>query len=197
MATPFTEEERNFINMNLKEVAKECLERYGVRKTTVDQMVEMTGISKGSFYNFYPGKEILFFKVLEEFQESIINELLEKFADEQHIGVNDFTAAIYSLYQFVRESFLMTIIKNGELEYLMRRLPQDVISNHHSLDSLLANKVFSHVQLKDGVNSDAVLTALRAIFMSMVYINEVGEKHYDEALTMLIHGLSLQIIKGI
>lgn len=197
MATPFTAEERVFIKNKLKEVAKKCLEKFGVRKTTVEQMVNMTGIAKGSFYNFYSGKEILFFKVLEEYQEDIINELLRSFEEEQHIGVSKFTDAIYNLYQDVRTSFLLTILQNKELEYLMGRLPQDAIKAHHSLDSSLAEQIFSHVQLKEGICSNAVTTALRGIFMSMLHIEEVGEDHYEQALKMLIRGLALQIIEEI
>ena len=47
----FTEEE--------KEV-KKCLQRYGIRKTAVDRMAAMTDISKGSFYNFYSPREMIF-----------------------------------------------------------------------------------------------------------------------------------------
>lgn len=46
MVKAFTEKEKEFIRAKLKEVAEECLGRYGVKKTTVDQLVDMTGISK-------------------------------------------------------------------------------------------------------------------------------------------------------
>lgn len=78
MSTAFSDNEKELINLKLIEVAEECLKKYGVRKTTVDQIVQMTGISKGSFYNFYPKKEILFFTVLEEYQKSIIENLTKK-----------------------------------------------------------------------------------------------------------------------
>lgn len=195
MATAFSKQERDFIEKKLKEVARDCLGRYGVRKTTVDQLVEMTGISKGSFYNFYSGKEQLFFKVLEEYQEAMINELLSKFEMEESIGVARFTEAIYDLYQNVRQSFIMTIILNDELEYLMRKVPQEVLSNHHSLDTLLVEKIFSHVQLKANVSAELVSTALRGIFMSMLHVNEVGEQYFDEALKLLINGLALQVLE--
>ncbi|MGH2331574.1 TetR/AcrR family transcriptional regulator [Thermoanaerobacter mathranii] len=38
--------------------AKECLQKYGVKKTSVEQLTKMAGISKGSFYIFYGSKEI-------------------------------------------------------------------------------------------------------------------------------------------
>jgi len=72
MATAFTDTEKEFIEKKLKEVAYDCLLKYGVRKTTVDQIVQMTGIAKGSFYKFYDSKEILFFTVLEDYKNQLL-----------------------------------------------------------------------------------------------------------------------------
>ncbi|NLO82194.1 MAG: hypothetical protein GX094_03920 [Clostridiales bacterium] len=45
------------------------------------------------------------------------------------------------------------------------------------------------------INLDIVTASLRAIFMSMIHIEEVGEKHFNEALKHLIKGLALQIVE--
>ncbi len=195
MATAFKDNEKEFIKEKLKEVAYDCLLKYGVKKTTVDQIVQMTGIAKGSFYKFYDSKEILFFTVLEEYQKSIIDELINKFKEEEDIGVDKFTQLIYGLYQKVRQSFIMNIIKNNEFEYLMRKLPKDLIANHHSLDDILAKNIFSHIKIKEGVNIDVVTASLRAIFMSMMHIEEIGEKYIEEVLKLLIKGLAIQIVE--
>ena len=195
MATAFNDNEKEFIKEKLKEVAYDCLLKYGVKKTTVDQIVQMTGIAKGSFYKFYDSKEILFFTVLEEYQKSIIDELINKFKEEEDIGVDKFTQLIYGLYQKVRQSFIMNIIKNNEFEYLMRKLPKDLIANHHSLDDILAKNIFSHIKIKEGVNIDVVTASLRAIFMSMMHIEEIGEEYIEEVLKLLIKGLAIQIVE--
>ncbi len=195
MATAFTDTEKEFIEKKLKEVAYDCLLKYGVRKTTVDQIVQMTGIAKGSFYKFYDSKEILFFTVLEDYQKSIIDELINKIKREEDIGVDKFTELFYEIYQKVRQSFLMNLIKNNEFEYLRRKLPKDLIIRHHSLDDMLAEKIFSHIKIKDEINIDIVTASLRAIFISMVYIDEVGEKDFDEVLKLLLKGLAIQILE--
>lgn len=196
MSTAFSDNEKELINLKLIEVAEECLKKYGVRKTTVDQIVQMTGISKGSFYNFYPKKEILFFTVLEEYQKSIIENLTKKLRKEDNIGIDEFSELLYELYQDVRQSFIMTIIQNEEFEYLMRKLPMELIINHHSLDDIFTNQIFSYIQVKDSVDVDVVSASLRAIFMSMIHIEEIGKKNFDDALKLLIRGLAQQIISA-
>lgn len=195
MAVAFSENERKVIKKKLKESARTCLLKYGVKKTTVDQIVIMAGISKGSFYNFYASKEILFFTIIEEYQKSILDDLNDRITEKRDIGTDEFTQLFYELYQDVRRSFIMNIIHNQEFEYLMRRLPAEVIAQHHSLDDMLTKKIFSHLNIRDSIDVDVISASLRAVFMSMVHIQEIGEKDFDEALKFLIRGLALQIIR--
>jgi len=196
MATAFSDNEKELIRNKLNEVAQLCLQKYGVRKTTVDQIVQMAGISKGSFYNFYPSKEVLFFTVLEEYQKYTIDELTNKFREQDNIGIDKFTELFYEIYQNVRQSFIMNIIRNQEFEYLIRKLPKELIINHHSLDDIFSQKIFSYIKIKDSINIDVVAASLRAIFMSMIHIEEIGEKDFDEVLKILIKGIAHQIIEG-
>ena len=115
MATAFTDEEKEIIRTKLHKAARECLQRYGVRKTTVDQMVAMVDISKGSFYNFYSSKEILFFTVLEEYQIEIMNSFAEQLEQKNQINTDQFARLLYDFYQDFRYSFVFTIFKNHEM----------------------------------------------------------------------------------
>ncbi|MDD3226886.1 MAG: TetR/AcrR family transcriptional regulator [Tissierellia bacterium] len=192
MATAFDDNEKELIRKKLKEAAEECLLKYGVKKTTVDQLVQMAGISKGSFYSFYSAKEVLFFIVLEEYQKSIISELINELKEIDNIGIDEFTELIYGLYQEVRQSFIMSIIQNQEFEYFIKKLPKELIMEHHLLDNAFTKELFSYVKIKGNV--DIVSASLKAIFMSMIYIVEIGEKEFDSVLRLLIRGVAQQII---
>jgi AcrR family transcriptional regulator len=192
MATAFTESEKVQIQKRLKEAAEECLGKYGVKKTTVDQLVKMAGISKGAFYQFSPSKELLFFKVLEDFQGSI----MEFDTQENHSNIKPeaLTEFLYGIYQKVRHSFLMNIIENGEMDLLMRKIPVEEITRHHTFDDLLAKKLFQKFNIEDNVEPRIVAASLRSIFLSMLHVKEIGEKEFDGALKMLIHGVALQLV---
>lgn len=194
MATAFTEKEKELIGRKLKEVAQVCLLKFGVKKTSVDEIVQMTGISKGSFYNFYPAKEILFFEVLEEYQKSVIDELENKLKKEEYIGTDKFTELFFGLFKTVRQSFVMNIIQNQEIEYLFRKLPKEIVAEHHSLDDAFTEKIFSYIKVRNNVKKEVIAASLRAIFMTMLHIDEINAKDFDEAMKLLIKGLAQQII---
>ena len=195
MATAFTAEEKEVIRKKLHKVAKECLQRYGVRKTTVDQMVEMVDISKGSFYNFYSSKEMLFFTVLEEYQMDIMNRLAEQLEQENQINTDRFVRLLYNFYQDFRYSFVFTIFKNHEMELLIRKLPKEVIITHHLLDDRMAEKIVSRINIRESVSVEIVSALFRTIAMSILHIEEIGEKQFDTVLKLLIQGIVGQIIE--
>ena len=195
MATAFTDEEKKVIKKKLHTVAKECLQRYGVKKTTVDQMVVMANISKGSFYNFYSSKEMLFFAVLEEYQIDTMNRLIEQLEQENLINTNQFVQLLYNFYQDFRYSFFFTIFKNHEMELLIRKLPKEVITTHQLLDDRMAEKIVSRINIRESVSVEIVSALFRTIAMSILHIEEIGEKQFDTVLKLLIQGIVGQIIE--
>ena len=78
MPKTYSEQEREYIDKRLREEAMNCMAAYGIRKTTVDELVRRVRIPKGTFYLFYESKEQLLFQVLMEFHKTIEKQLLEK-----------------------------------------------------------------------------------------------------------------------
>ena len=195
MATAFTAEEKEVIRKKLHKVAKECLQRYGVKKTTVDQMAAMVDISKGSFYNFYSSKEMLFFAVLEEYQIDVMNRLTEQLGMETKIDTNRLVELLYDFYQDFRYSFMYTIFKNHEMELLIRRLPKEVITNHHLIDDRMVKEIVSRINIRENVSLEIVSALFRTIAMTILHIEEIGEKQFDTTLKLVIQGIVEQITK--
>lgn len=195
MATAFTAEEKEVIRKKLHKVAKECLQRYGVKKTTVDQMAVMVDISKGSFYNFYSSKEMLFFAVLEEYQIDVMDRLTEQLDMEAKIDTNRLVQLLYDFYQDFRYSFMYTIFKNHEMELLVRKLPKEAITNHHLIDDRMVKKIVSRINIKENVSVEIVSALFRTIAMTILHIEEIGEKQFDTTLKLVIQGIVEQITK--
>ena len=195
MATAFTSEEKEVIRKKLHKVAKECLKRYGVKKTTVDQMAAMVDISKGSFYNFYSSKEMLFFAVLEEYQIDVMDRLTEQLDMEAKIDTNRLVQLLYDFYQDFRYSFMYTIFKNHEMELLIRKLPKEAITNHHLIDDRMVKKIVSRINIRENVSVEIVSALFRTIAMTILHIEEIGEEQFDTTLKLVIQGVVEQITK--
>lgn len=198
MPKPLSDSERDYIKKRLIEVAEECLSQYGLKKTTVDEIVQRAKIPKGTFYLFYKSKELLFFDVFIAFHDRIHADLFAEINELQDdVGPEQVTATIFKLYKNVEDSFLFRFLMDGDLEVLFRKLPQDALDAHAARDDLSIREL---VRLVPGLKEEKVevfSAALRAVFTSMMYRREIGEALFDDALKIMIHGVVLQMFAGV
>jgi AcrR family transcriptional regulator len=197
MPRAFTQAETTEIEEALRRAAENCLARYGVRKTTVDELARSAGISKGSFYRFHPSKEALFFHTLEEYQKRLFQGLAKTVRERNLKGRNGLAEAIWYLFSEVRDSFLTTLMRPDEMSLLLRGLPEEMVSSHQKLDTDATRMLLEALNLREAsVNAEIFSTALRALAMTLMHRTTIGAEHFDEALKLLIRGLVLTGVEG-
>lgn len=195
MPKQFSDHERLAIKTQLKEEGRNCLERYGMKKTTIDELVKRVHIPKGTFYLFYDSKELLMFDILMDLHDSLQQTLLSQIQQYQgRIQAKEVTELIFNLYKAVDASFLPSFIASGDLELLMRKLPPEVVAEHGKNDDINVEQLFSLLSLEIPKESIGVFSAaLRAIFLTLLHKQEIGEDLFEKALYQLIQGIVLQI----
>lgn len=196
MPKKFTESEKDYIIKRLKEEALKCLSTYGVRKTTVDELVKRVNIPKGTFYLFYESKELLLFDAINDIHEVIQNKLMEELTGlTAEITVDSFTDFLMRLIKEVNNTGLLSIMISGELEYLMRKLPENVVKEHALQDNVNIERLFSILPNTAGKNVEAFSGALRGVFLTMLYKREIGEQIFEEAMGLMLRGLVIQMLE--
>ncbi len=60
--------------------AQRLFARFGLRKTTVEEIINLAKIAKGTFYKYFPDKEALFLEVVEKESASLISAIREAVA---------------------------------------------------------------------------------------------------------------------
>ncbi|WP_320130690.1 TetR/AcrR family transcriptional regulator [uncultured Sphaerochaeta sp.] len=195
MPKTFSEHERLAIRNQLKKEGKICLGLYGMKKTTVDELVRRVHIPKGTFYLFYDSKELLFFDILmdlhDSFQQTLLSQIQQAKGPLQAQEVTDF---IYSLYKAIDATFLPSFIASGDLELLMRKLPPEIVSAHAQKDDFSVEQLLNLLYIPATKESVEVSSAaLRAIFTSLLHKQEIGEAVFDKALYLMINGIVLQL----
>lgn len=190
MPKTFTEEERNYIKKRLIEEAQICLAQYGIRKTTVDELVKRVNIPKGTFYLFYQSKEMLFFDVLcymhNELQ-TIILEWIDNLHGEKN--VDTITELLFRLYKQIDSTYLYMLISSGEIELLMRKLPPEIVKEHAKYDDLSVERLLMMLPGRYDESTIKIFSAvLRAIFCTILHRREIGEDIFDDAIRVMLRG---------
>ncbi len=196
MPKSFTEKEKEYISERLMSEAKQCLVLYGIRKTTVDELVRRVNIPKGTFYLFYESKDRLLFDVILRFNDEVQAELLKEVTSLPVTpDVDELTDIIFRYYQSLDHSFLPRLLRDGELEFFMRTLPPELLKLHaeHDVDGVRA--LLSVLPGVSSEKADLISTALRGAFLTILHKEDIGEECFDDALRILLRGVVLQIFE--
>lgn len=196
MPKSYTEQERAYIKSRLKEEAGKCLEKYGIRKTTVDELVNRVKIPKGTFYLFYPSKEQLFFEVILE-QHEILEQKLTKTVEQFDFSTatrEQLTDLLFHFYKSTEGIPILKMLHSGEMELLARRLPPDVLEEHMGHDQEMIHQIFQALPGKPGRDPEVFGAAFRAVFLMTLQKEEIGEAVFDEALRLILNGLAEQML---
>ena len=196
MPKRYSEEERAYIRKRLKEEAVSCMGQFGIRRTTVDEIVKRVNIPKGTFYLFYKSKELLLFDVIQEQHELINQKLYQEISRFSHepFSVEKLTNVIFEFYKMTEEMPMFQLMDSQEIELLVRKLPREVVEAHLQDDTDSIQKLFSFLPVKKEVDIKVVSAAFHAIYYATLHKDEIGEDGYDEALRMLIQGLITQVL---
>ena len=162
----FTDEQNEQIRKDLIREARRCGITIGMRKTSVEQLADAVGISKGSFYKFFPSKELLFFAELPP--------------------ANRAAEAILAACGWLSETQALVFVEN-DAEFLLRRLPDEVKTAHYHDDETHIRALLESggLQPKDGI---ALATAvIRGLILTVSHKEQIGEL-YPQVLETLVRG---------
>ena len=174
----FTEQKNAMIRKDLLDEALRCAVTIGMRKTSVEQLTEAVGIAKGSFYKFFPSKELLFFAVLENIHAETYAVAEKALQDNVEIPPTDRTAKIIlATCKYLSDTKAMMFIEN-DAEYLLRRIPADIKADHYHNDEVHIRQILADSGLipNGGVEG------------------EIGNL-YQQVLETLVHGACKELFE--
>jgi AcrR family transcriptional regulator len=190
----FTNRERELVHCRLIDAAERFLATTGIRKTSVEELARAAGISKGAFYQFYAGKELLFLDALEREQARIHDEILNRVAScaSRREG---FVSAVLQMYRdFVAKPWLLAFT-GEDYEVLLRRIPPDRIRQHIELDDASALSLQRMLGEGLAVEPELLSAALRMLFLGVLHRREVGEAWADRAFEFMVEAVACRIFK--
>lgn len=107
----FSTDKKQMLHELLKENCVNLMKDSGYKGLNIRDLAKTTGISAGTFYNFYHSKEALILEIMNDCQNRMQNQFLEIYQNKGGVSRTDFIDLYYD--------FFMTD-KNNVLQYLSR-----------------------------------------------------------------------------
>lgn len=135
MPRGFSEKEMKRIRQALLNIGMERLKTTGVHKTTVEDLTSAVGISKGAFYKFFPSKEVLFFNVIEIYEQRLEEKFFKLFPEPagEDIDINLISVIKTVVFSQEMQDYIM-IMKRDDIEYLLYVIDPEIAEAHMGKD---------------------------------------------------------------
>ena len=183
----FTDYETAQIRAALLTEARRCAVTLGMRKTSVEQLTEAVGISKGSFYKFFDSKELLFFAVLEDIHTETYKAANRALRENAGLSPAERTAAaVLAACRQLAETGAMTFVEN-DAEFLLRRLPEEVKTAHYHDDEVHIRTLLEHSGLRPAGGMALAAATVRGLILTVSHQEQIGPL-YPKVLEMLVYG---------
>ena len=190
----FTEEQNETIRRDLIREARCCGVTVGMRKTSVEQLTEAVGISKGSFYKFFDSKELLFFAVLEDIHTECFAEAQKSLQENAAIDPASRTAAaILAACRWLSETKAFVFIEN-DAEFLLHRLPEEVKTAHYHDDEMHIRLLLEKYDLVPNRGISLAAATVRGLILTVSHKEQIG-KLYPQVLETLVYGACRELFK--
>ncbi|MFW6363170.1 MAG: TetR/AcrR family transcriptional regulator [Spirochaeta sp.] len=194
MPRRFSETEERQIDAQLREAARELMGRRGVRKTSIDDLASHAGISKGSFYRFYPSKEVLALELLAEWELAFHEGITRRFRSENPHGVDATARVLRSvmLEDFPRvtaETGMQGLFDPQEIQYLQQRAHPEHLERMDTQDFRLFERLkplFFRAGLEPVERDSVIIAGLRLCFdaaLGVLGAHSEGPLAYEDYYT--------------
>jgi AcrR family transcriptional regulator len=197
MPKPFSEEEKYQIKLKLLQAASDSMVQFGIKKTSIDELVRIVGISKGGFYLFYPSKESLIFDVIQTTQENIREDLKQVLLEKWDTPRELFVRFLEFLFNVFDEYPIMKIIAQPEeMSILMRSVPLERQQSEHKDDDDFFMTIFDEWKtrgLVSHIDSEVLAGIPRLVMALMLQKEMIGKDRFDDLMNLLISGLSKEL----
>ena len=125
MPRAFTEVEKEKIRERLFAAGRSCFTRYGLKKTTIDDLVKPVGIAKSSYYLFFESKESLYVELMM----AEMPAMMERLIDVSFAATDDTREALVLLIKRI-----VTEIETNEFARIMLDNPSELKQLAASID---------------------------------------------------------------
>lgn len=197
----FDESERQTIRWRLIEAGRREIVRVGLRNLNLDTVVRTGGISKGSFYSFFPSKEAFIlevFAVVEAEARAELEQTLAQPSDDPRALIARFLRFVFDVLD--RQPILALLCDPEEAAFLLRSIPPIEWMKRKARDEQYFGELVRRWQkngVTDAIDAD-VIAALPRVAMALFQQKEmIGRDHYSAVVDLLVESLADRLTKNV
>ena len=199
MPRAFSETERERIGAKLITAGKRLINRVGLRHLVVDDIAREAGISKGSFYSFYPSREEFVLSVFESWESEYRGALIREVVKGEGTAREKIERFFLGTFEILEREPGLARLGIKEIQTIIERLPPERIEAHQAADNRVLEETFGR-WVAEGLLSPDIAVAFRglipALFSIAMHREDFPPGSYQPAVKLIAEALAVRIASG-
>lgn len=190
----FSDNEKEIIKQKLFSEGERLFTTFGIKKVSIDELVQATGIAKGSFYSFYPSKEHLYMDIVGNQQKQMWREMDEFLDKHRALSPRELVKKCFVWMFSQLQRYPLLEKADGETAaYLYRKLPHEIIEAHTKDDSYELIKLQEYgVHFK--CNMEIATKTLQMIAMIFLNLGQNEDADRNFVFDIILDGVLKEIV---
>lgn len=190
----FSENEKERIYNKLLSEGERLFTTYGIKKVTIDDLVEAVGIAKASFYTFYESKEYLYLDIVQSIQQKIFTELDVLLDSNSDLPGKERVLQVFvAMNKMMLQYPILTYMDAATIEWIARKVSKERLSAFREQNFDAAQSLYNH-GVRFTCDIQTVSYAFQAIYHSWMYLQDKGEEVQASVTNVLLQGVIGQIV---
>lgn len=189
MTRPFNKKEKDVIRQALVEKGRELFLKYGIKKTSIEEITASVRIAQGTFYNFYGSKEEFYFEIME-LEEKKISENLLKSINKEKLTKKRFKVILKKYLELISSNiFIKNLLLKDEYSLLFRNLSGRKVKNHIKSEvDLLSNtiKILKARNVLREIKPELLHGILYSLFLLTINVKQIGDKIFPQVIEYFV-----------
>lgn len=191
----FSENEKQRIHSKLLLEGERLFTTYGIKKVTIDELVEAVGIAKASFYTFYESKEYLYLDIVQNIQQKIFTELSTLLETNSGLPSKERVLEVFETMNMLMLRYpILNYMDTATLELIARKVSKEQLSAFENQNFDAAKSLYDH-GIRFTCDIQTVSCAFQAIHHSWIYLHDKDEEIQSSVVNILLHGVINQVVK--
>ena len=200
MPRAFNHAERERIRERLIEAGKRLINRVGLRLLAVEDLSREAGISKGSFYSFFPSREELILTVFESWEAEYRGALIREISEGEGTPRERIERFFLGAFEMLEREPGLARLGVRELQTIIDRLPAERIAAHQAEDNRVLGETFGR-WIREGLLAPELLDGLRglvpALFSIALHQEDFPPGSYRPAVKLIAEALAMRIASSV
>ncbi len=196
MPKAFSETERERIRTKLIAAGKRLINRAGMRLLVVDDVAREAGISKGSFYSFFPSREDFILSVFESWEKEYRDTLIRQVTEHGGTVRERMERFFMGAFEILDREPGLAQLGMREIQTIIERLPPERIAAHQAEDSRVLEEAFGQ-WASEGIVPPSLFKAFRglvpALFSIAMHREDFPAGTYQPTVKLIAEALALKI----